>query len=387
MRTPGSQWLGLLALGLVLLAAPTLAQSTDTSDIPAEATSDSTIVADLLDTLDSYTCKELEPIYYREIPRNVYNDEPDRLYELVIYLAEKCDFGEPLGRVQILASIWDGNFEEIIYGYDVVDWLADRYDPAKKPAAGSDRERFDTFTTDFANQMLPHAAAGTVEEFFCLFYSGNTNGAWQLLQSNSLEDTWLKYYYDEEIEIISNQSVPRMVTAYWGQWMPRGDMEFVDSKQVIGGSFEGWSEQWFGRVLLEFRGGRAGAPYRVNSEGLQGRSDRWNAVLLGVEFGGSVWRQGPHLAEVFAGIGYDGVLPFKGEDLTLATYNLSLGAGYRMHLTSSRRWFVKADGRYEIMGNRNAGGTNLGGSALSVRMGLGLALGKNMKPRLKTLGH
>ncbi len=381
MRTPGSQWLWLLALTLSLAAVPAMAQTSE----PAPA--DTTATVDLLDTLDLYTCVELEQIYYQEIPRNVYNDEPDRLYELVIYLSEKCEFGEPLGRLRILASIWDGNFEEIIYGYDVIDWLADRYDPAKLPKAGTEREAFDTFTTDFANQMLPHAPPGSLEEFFCLFYAGNTAEAWLLLQSDDLDDTWLRYYYNEEIEIISEVNIPRMVTVYWGQWQPGGDLEFVDKKQLIGASAERWWRQWFGRFVMEVRVGRAGEPYFVNSGGFVGRSDRWDAILLGVEAGGAVWRQGPHLAELFAGLGYDTVLPFQGEDLNLASYNVSLGAGYRMYLTNSQKWFLKADGRYEIIGSRNDGGTNLGGSAFSLRLGLGMALGKNMETRLKSLGH
>jgi hypothetical protein len=262
-----------------------------------------------------------------------------------------------------------------------------RYDPSEQPKAGSDRAAFDAFTTDFANQMLPHAPVGSLEAFFCLYYSGQTDEAWVLLQGEELEDTWLRYYYNEEIDIISDENVPRMISVYWGQWQPGGDQDFVGKKPLVGASFERWLDQWFGRLLLEVRVGRADSPYFVDSDGLTGRSDRWDAILVGAEGGLGVWRQGPHLAEIFVGIGYDGVVPFMDEDLTLGSYNLSLGAGYRLHLNRSQKWFARIDGRYEHMGDRNSGGTSLGGSAFSLRLGLGMALGRNMEPRLKALGH
>jgi len=368
-----------LVVVFVMAAAAVPAQT------PADSTS--TVPANILDTLAGRPCQELKQVFYQQIPRYVYDDQPDQLYELVLFLDHQCDFGELLGRTQILASIWDGNFAEIIYGYEIVGWLADRYDEGKQAKPGSEREAFDVFTTDFANQLLPHAPAHSLELFYCLYYAGQTTEAWALLQSDDLADTWLRYYYDEEIDTLSQTDQPYIVGAHWGWWQPGGDLEFVGPKQLVGVSVEQWLAPIYVRLIIEGRIGRTDRPYLVNDSGVVGYSDRWDAVLLGIEGGVSLWRVGPHLFDAFLGVGYDVVKPFKDEEIAPASANLNVGIGYRWYPQRSRRWFVKADGRVELIGDRNKSGTNLGGYAYSARVGLGVSLGKNPAPRLKALGQ
>ena len=377
-------WARMTVLALVLAAMPAWSQTEPAS---TETDSTGTVEPHYLDTLPDLSCQELEQVFYREIPRAVYDDLPDELYELVIFATDACDIGEPLTRTQILASIWDDNFQEVIYGYEVIAALADRYDPDTLAEPGSDREVFDTFTTDFASQMLPHVPSGSLEEFFCLYYSGHPAEAWDMLQSEDLEDTWLRYYYEEQIDRLSHRKAPYIVSVHWGGWQPGGDLEFVRAKHLVGVSIEQWTTWGYLRFVGEWRLGRTNEPYLVDEEGVSGISDRWNALLFGLDIGVPVWRSGPHLAEAFVGVGYDAVHPFKDEEFWPATLNLNLGVGYRWYPSSSCRWFTKLDGRYEWIGNRNTGGTNLGGRAWSARLGLGLALGKNPEPRLKALGQ
>ncbi len=363
--------------------------SLNPAPVQAQAESDSTDTppVDLLEFLAEQSCQEAEQVFYRQIPRFVYDDQSDQLYELVLYLDSRCDFGEPLGRIQVLASIWDGNFQEIIYNFEVVGWLADRYDESKQGAAGSDRALFDDFTTDFASQMLPHVQPGSLEEFFCLFYTGQTDRAWQLLHDGALENTWLRYYYDEEINTLSRLDKPYVVGAHWGGWLPAGDIDFVGGKHLVGASIE--QDIWwgFGRLVLEGRVGRADKPYFVSESGVSGYSDRWNAILIAGEFGLRVWQANSQMVEAFAGVGYDGVQPFKNEETMPAGINLALGVGYRWYPDQSQPWFLRIDGRYEFIGGRNKNGTPLGGSAFSARVGLGVAIGQNPEPRLRLLGQ
>lgn len=362
------------ALGLLLASAPVVAQ---------EAPDSTATQVDL----GALSCDELETVFYQQVPRDVYDDQPDQLYELVLLADERCDFGEAVGRIRILASIWDGSFDEAIYGFEVIGWLVDRYDPAHQPAPDTDAAYFNEFTTNFADQLLPHVAAGSLEEFFCLYYSGQTAIAWKLLQSEALEDTWLRYYYDEEIGRLERRSAPYTVTAHWGLWTPRGNQEFVGQRQLVGGTVEQRWSRWFGRAVLEFRLGRADAAYFVDKDGVSGFSDRWDAVLMGVEGGRSLWRSGPHLLDLFVGLGYDAATPFRDEQVVVSGFNVSLGAGYRLHLNRSRRWFVGVDGRWEWVSERNPDGTPLGGTAFSGRVGLGFSLGRDPAPRLKALGQ
>ncbi len=383
MNTCGRLWCRLLLPAFLTIAAPLCAQTEP--DSTAVITPET--VPPLLDTLDELSCEELEQVFHGRIPRYVYGDQTDQVYELVLYLDDRCDYGEPLGRIRILASIWDDAFDEVIYGYEVIGWLADRYDSGKQPPPDSEREVFDRFTTNFANQLLPHVPSHSLEEFFCLFYAGQTDAAWDLLQSEDLEDSWLRYYYDEEINALTNLKAPYTIGVHWGRWLPAGDLGFVGPKQLVGFTVEQWSRAWFGRIVMEFRLGRTDEPYFVSKENVSGYSDRWDAFLLGIEGGAAVWQSGPHQATVFLGLGYDAIKPFKDEDVSPATFNVNAGLGYRLHLDRGRRWYLSADGRFEFMGDRNGGGTSMGGSAFSGRLGVGMSLGRNPEPRLEALGH
>ncbi|MFT5314579.1 MAG: hypothetical protein ACI9UK_000400, partial [Candidatus Krumholzibacteriia bacterium] len=313
----------------------------------------------LSDSLLNLPCKDLEELFYRQIPRNVYDDLPDQVFGWVLRLDAECEMGEPMGRTQILASIWDGNFQEIVYGYQVISWLVDRYDPDKQAEPGSDRALFDTFTTDFSNQMLPHTLDGSLEQFYCLYYAGQVDEAWGLLQSEALEDTWLRYYYDEEVHNLSRADEPFLFGLHYGGWWPGGDIEFVGPKHIFGGSVSQNTHWGFWRFLIEWRGGRSDEPYFVDEEGVTGVSDRWDAILIGGEVGLTAWKSGSHQLDVFGGIGLDVVKPFRDEEVALAAFDLNLGTSYRFYLARSERFFLQADGRYEVIGSRNQDGDSL----------------------------
>ena len=149
--------------------------------------------------LDDLSCTDLNGFAYGEVPRFVLSDRPDLMYELVLYWENRCLSTEPVFRVALLGSIWDAAFDEDQYDEEVIQHLIDRYDPPSESRIPDLRKKYDEFTQSFADQLLPHVPPISLEAFFCLYYAGKTAEAWALLQSDDLEDTWLRYYYDEEM--------------------------------------------------------------------------------------------------------------------------------------------------------------------------------------------
>ena len=131
---------------------------------------------------------------------------------------------------------------------------------------------------------------------------------------------------------------------------------------------------WFLRVPIEVRLGRTDRPYQVDQDGVRARSDRFDAIYLGVEGGRGLARAGSWSLEGFAGLGYDGVRPFLKQDIYLATLNVSLGLGVRRQVPGSPL-VLGLDARREWLGTRNDGPDSLGGGAWSLRLGTGLRFG------------
>jgi hypothetical protein len=368
---------GLPAVALADIAPP----DTTATILPVELTEE------YFDRLDQLGCTELNAFAYREIPRYVVADRPDLLYELALYWEDRCLVTEPIFRIKVLGSIWDAAFDEGLYGSEALDRLIERYDPPVKSKHPDLREAFDKFSASFADQLLPHVPRGSLEEFYCLYYKGDTAKAWAMLESEDLEDTWLRYYYDEEIQYLTRTKTVPTLAITGGGWWPSGNVEFVGDKPLVGFLSGVRWPHWLLRFVFEVRVGRSDEPYWVDEDGFSGRSDRFDAILLGGEFGRILYKSGRHNVDVFVGVGFDGVKPFQDEDFILSTINANLGLGYRFFAGKDRNWILGVDVRHEWIGERNESTASMSGTALSARFSFGFAFNEGRDRRLESLGR
>ncbi len=231
---------------------------------------------------------------------------------------------------------------------------------------------------------MPHHSP---EEFFCLFYAGKTAEAWALLKSEDMEDTWIRYYYDQEIIDLTWKNEVTIYDVTGGVWFPRGNVEFVGTKAVVGVAMGIRYSHWLWRLLLDVRFGRTDQPYWVDEEGLLGRSNRFDAVNIGAEAGWIMAQNGPHNLDLFLGLGIENVKPFKDEDFRILGANFSLGLGYRVFVGRNRTWVLGADLRREWLENLNENLDVMSGGAWSLRFSVGFTPNNGKHRRLEGLGH
>lgn len=293
----------------------------------------------------------------------------------------------------ILAAIWDEAFDESIYDISILDALIWRYhdgrnrrvsgqvDPDWAPgglASPADFAEgiggFDAFTYDFADQMLPHTADDTLERFFCLFYSGRPDEAWAMLD-NGLLGTDLRWYHQRELSILSKPVSRQILTVFGGQFVPAGHATRFGNHVSLGATYGIRQDGFLLRGLLEWRPGRSRYPYLVVKDDVIGYSDRFNNLLLGVEGGREVVSFSRCHLDVFVGLAYDTIRPFKDEDIGLWTLNFMYGAGCRVDLGSRQNWILGFDYRWENPGDRDSKGSDLAGDANTFRISLGVPLG------------
>ena len=358
----------------------------------------------LADQLGGRDEADITYLALRTIPSLVYEARPDSLLEWITAWENAGGPREAISRILILGAVWDGQFGEDLYGYTIIDdllWHADerRLRQESPPVSGdlitagiADEDpyaaasrAFDAFTRDFADQLLPHMPSGSPEEFFCLFYAGRQAEAWSLLDEEALAGTDLRYYRDQRIEALQRKSRTVSVAIVGGGWFPFGPYAFAGDHALAGLQYGTRGRDWFLRLALEFRLGRTSRAYRVDQDGFQGVSDRFNALLLGVELGRAGVRLGPYELNAFVGAGVDAVRPFAAQDVLLQAMHLSAGAGCRLDLGERRAWFLALDYRREWVGKRNEKATRLYGDAWSLRAGLGLNFGQENRDTLSRL--
>ena len=376
---------------ILLVAGPAAAQTAATAEDTTTAKLPEPLPVELgeefFDRLDELNCTDLNGFAYREIPRYVLSDRPDLLYELILYWESRCLATEPVFRIRLLGSIWDAEFDEGQYGEEVINKLVERYDPPVKSRHPDLRKKFDDFTVTFADQLLPHVVRGSLEEFFCLYYAGQTAAAWALLANEDLEDTWLRYYYDEELALLATSDAVPTFEITGGFWRPRGNVAFVGDKPLAGLMGGVRWPHWLLRFSLEWRLGRSDEPYLVSKDNIRGWSNRFDAALVGLEFGRILLAGERSNLDLFVGAGGDVVKPFKDEEVFLGAPNLNVGLGYRLFLGRNGNVSLGADVRREWIGERNENTKSMSGGAWSIRFSLGYAYNKGDKSRLKALGQ
>jgi len=348
---------------------------------------DFVLTEELFSSLDEQDCDTVAGFAYRGIPHWVFASDPSSLFDFLYYWEDRCGASEPVQRMWILATIWEDAFDESYYDEDITYHLIERWHSTEKYSNEELKKKFDTFTIDFADQLLPHQPRGSVEEFFCLFYSGRADEAWVQLDDQPLEDSWVRHYRDEDVARLQKIKKVPLLMVTGGGWFPSGNLEFVGDKPTVGLLLGLRGRDWLVRLALDVRIGRTNSPYVVTDEEHFGRSNRFDATYLGGELGRSHHLTDRQTADLFLGIGIDVVAPFFEEDVILVGGNFNMGVGYRYFLGRYRDFVLGVDVRHEWLGERNPGPYSMTGRAWSIRLGFGMSFVKDRNRALEGLGH
>jgi hypothetical protein len=355
---------------------------------------------------EDITCRAATEIAQQFVPYFMVWDEPDSLLATLDWWQTNCGSCEPIRRTRMLAAIWDDAFTEDMYDTRVIEDLAWRYHPDRLEAQRTHRYNnigwgnvasivdftpgaadYDAFTEDIADQLLPHVAPDSVEEFFCLFYSGRPDTAYAMLRGPLLENTELYARYHDELAALDVPVYRDFWGAGWGWRRAMGDLGDLGSQQTLN-VFAGrrWT-RWAIEGGLGVRLGRADEPYYVTDGDFYGFSDRYAGVNLALDIGYALARFGPVTWDAVVGGAIEGLTPFQDqEDLVLTAAHGSLGTALRLEPRADARWFATADWRRTWISDPPEEGTDLGGHAWSVRLALGFYLQHGEVKKLNALG-
>ena len=396
----------LAVAGVGLAQEPAATADSDESWLPP--------VPDIYAVMDELECPGVAGFCQELVPQLFYEARPDSVLNLLFYWEDVCGPSEPARRALILGAIWDGAFSEELYGQEIMDYLIWYVDPVRledhradfRPGLASgdvatvadftpQRPDFDAFTTSLADQLLPHVPPGGVEQFFCLFYAGLHQDAWNMLRDNRLSGTTLQRAFNWERERLQLERAPGTVAVTANYWRPEGNLARAGQHLGVGAFYEKRPGRMFYRITGEFLLGRSRYPYLVEQDDFSERTDRFNTLTLGFEGGVQVFQHGGLKFDVFAGYGLGGTIPFmddedKGEQVTetvLVHALAQVGAGMRYPVDRNKRWMVGFDLSRQWLSDRNDGGSPLDGQAWNLRIGFFKNANHDLDRRLRVLEY
>ncbi len=366
---------------------------------------------DLETVLNDLDCAGVAGLCQEILPQLVYEGRPDSLVNVLFTWEDLCGTTEPMQRTLILGAVWDGAFNEDLYGRNIMDYLIWFVDPVRQEDHRADfrpqlasgdvateadftpqRPDFDAFTASLADQLLPHVPAGGLEQFFCLFYAGMQDQAWKMLRDRRLAGTKLQRLYDWEMERMQIQRDPVAWGLSLNYWRPEGNLSRTGQHPAVGLFVEKRPENYLLRLTADLLIGRSRYPYMVQKEDFTDYSNRFNTFTLGGEGGWTVVDREGWRVDLFGGVGMGFTIPFmdqeNGEDQTstvLFHTQWQAGIGCRFPADDGRRWEMGLDLSRQWLGDRNDGGTPLDGQAWAVRMTLARNVNHDLDRRLRVL--
>ncbi len=315
-----------------------------------------------------------------------YADDPDRALAMILNIEGNCGSYEPLRRVKLLGSLWDASFTEDMYDAEIISDLAAR---ANADNVDFRFAHFDSFTTDMADQLLPHVEKNSLEEFFCLFHAGRVDEAYILLQGDELQGTDLKYYYENELQYLDADRVFMVGGVFGSYWNSGGKLARLGDHAMAGVMIGCQYGDLFGRLNFGFRMARSQYPYYVDYDGETGWSDRTVGAKVTLDFGTCIFSRDRHEVGAFFGGGVDLLQPFNElDDYTISGLLALVGVEYKLWLGRHRLWNISLDVKKEWYGHWPGEGTDFAGDAWDFRVGIGIAPGNSATfERRENLGY
>jgi len=351
------------------------------------------------------TCRVISELAFNEVPVLFYFGDTDSLFNLLDNWSDACGPAEPILRTAILGAIWEDSFSETMYDESIIDHLAwslekhrrtyvAPYDSPESPfyEVASPVEDmpgiagFDSFTSDLADQLLPHTGAGSLPELFCLHYAGR-GGLFERLRLGEYAGTDLQSYYDTEVASLRNWASVRW-SAYLGYWIPHGGLSRLGNHPAVGASF-GWRRRpVLARLVGEIRFLESRDVYWVDLGDEVVPTSDYASGYIGIELGLTPVTVGRFALDVFGGVGLEGIQYIADSDYWLNSLNLSAGMDGRIFLDDFYESFLTLDVRHEwTYFDAGERGSDLSGGAWNVRIGYGQVIDRKAARKLRALGR
>ncbi len=364
------------------------------------------------------TCADIAFSASELIPQFHHENKSDTIHSLLQFWQDRCGIPEPMMRYNILRQVQNRAFNDDQLPDKLPDYLADY-----KDAATTDEENYANFFFDFdaweyhelhpgfndftyslASSMKELPDLSPVERYFINFYSHDFEAAKELLSGGFLEGTHLDSvlhsevtrqqveifegvelgegdHPGKEVQLVSEAQETRSQKGFhagfsFGTWMPTGNLNRLGTHPQLGFIAGGNSRKALFGIHLKVGFLHTPHPYQAKIGGEIYDTQNFLQLYAGAHAGIDLLNNPLHALYITGGIGYDGIDPRnhheREDEIPGMIHALNLNTGLRYQRILEETKFLTIIIRYNLVGYRNKGGTDLSGNVVTIGVGYGM---------------
>ena len=345
--------------------------------------------------------------FERQTPR-LYNDnQTDSILDVIDFIKTECGPTNDLEITRLLLLAEQGRFDDSLIGKSTIPgmiWYRTMQEYLEMRERWGDllggsqpidntHENFTEFNTELARNVSLKEDIAPTGRLFGLFYVGDFDSAFSLIQSPDFAETRLRKRYDNYIgEVRSMFPGCANVCFSVGSWIPRGNNKLLGNHPEIGFQVGGEENLWRADLILGYRFVSAKNKYQVDSLGVVVSTNKYYDVLIGMDAGLKFIDNSKYSADLFAGLGYDMLCSIKeagdpDEIMIHGSPAVSIGLRQRIFLDQRNGMYLGGIIRLSYTDYSNSRGTDLSGASLNVSLICGWSFNETMNQFLRKLNY
>jgi len=315
---------------------------------------------------------------------------PDAGYDsarmLVAYWIQRCGYTRENFQMELLLRIENGTFDESDYDGKLLNSLLSLRDPddlysTRHAPVGEEIEhreihgKLNQLVSMLSRTLETRSNLTEYDRLLTIYIGGNTEPLLQALQENRLAGTKLQMAFNDERYRLENMPESCLMILL-ETWTPNGNLKILGTHPGLGFGLGVRRQKMTYDLMVSLRFLKTPDSYRVRYRDSLYMTNHFFGGYIGGEVGYIFYQRGKSEWRILGGIafeGFDSLEPEEDEDepsKSINTLNMNGGIGYRRFNLKTGA-FIGLEARFNALNFNNAGGTNLDGNAITVRLTLG----------------
>lgn len=320
--------------------------------------------------------------------------ETDSLYQFLDYWQNKCGYVEYVGAIQTLLDIKTANFDSAAVTDELLNTLIQYkendvsfYPVASRNEVGQLYERLQKEARIIASDI--QQTYSTDEALLAGFFGSDTI-SFNAIKKSSPRESKLKRLYDQKVT--EALKIPQMHWALFpSYYQPFGKLDVFGPHAGIGAIFGVNQLRHNLDVVLDVRFGRSANEYQFVYKGDLMNDNKWTSAYIGLEYTYDFYTSKKFRIGISPGVGYNGITAVPADDddedpKILPGLDVNGGLAFK-YTFGKNGGYAGLQTRYHWVDHHNAGGTELTGSYLSVRLVFGSIFNYQRAYRLSQLDY